>query len=1059
MATRALPTDPMIATSWHFKALSIDRVWNEYSGAGTSTGVYDDGIQITHEDLAANYDASKELVIGGVRYSGAMGDAQHGTAVAGIIGAVADNGKGGAGISYGTKLTGVTILGDGPDFMTAIRSMNRFDTTNNSWNWVDKFVDSPTSWWGSEFLAGLKSAVDTGRGGLGTVIVNAAGNDWTYDRRDANTSEFNATRFTITVAATSSNGDVSSYSNRGASILVAGAGDGIATTDRMGTSGYGSGNYITGFAGTSAATPTVTGIVNLMHEASGNKLGWRDVQDIIAITADQTTATSLSATGVAGQGAFTWTINKANGVDGGGMHFSNDVGFGRIDAYEAVRLAEVWTRFGAAKTSANELKAVASGSSSIQLTDNASASFSFAIGTQLLVEHVDLTLTLTHGNLNDLQVELFSAEGTRSIVLTPGTGVQISESNFTWAFGSEAFRGELSAGTWTVKITDTRAGSTGSLSGWKLEAFGSAVSQDSVYHYTDEFLKLKALDASRGVLADTGGIDWINLAAVGGQVVADLLGPIVVAGSKWIDIAAGTLIENIVSSDGNDILKGNGAANKLVGMRGDDTLAGLGGADVLDGGVGTDTADYSASAAAVQVDLAALFQIGGDAQGDSLVSIENVIGSALGDTLSGDAGNNVLAGGGGNDSIDGRVGIDTVVFANVLSNYAIAKSIVNGVTFYTLTDKTGATGVDTVSNVEIFRFASGDLTVAQVDALAVNGVVVNSISGTTAADTLNGTVGADQMKGLAGNDLIRGSAGADSIDGGDGIDTVDYSLSTAAVQVHMTNPVQTGGFAAGDVLTNVENLTGSAYGDELRGNADANTILGGNGNDVLEGRAGADRLDGGAGIDIATYWSSSSGVNVDLARASQLNGDAQGDVLIAIENINGSNFADFIAGNGAANTLNGFAGNDTFIGRAGADTIDGGDGIDAVSYAGSLGVNIDLTRASQLLNDAAGDVLRNIENVTGSSYADTLAGNAGNNVLTGSGGADFFRFVGDFGNDTISDFVRGTDKIVVVGRAYSNLLFSVSGADKLIAVAGTDDTIRLAGGASLALTSSDFRFA
>ncbi|MGB3277870.1 MAG: Hint domain-containing protein, partial [Pseudorhodobacter sp.] len=100
-----------------------------------------------------------------------------------------------------------------------------------------------------------------------------------------------------------------------------------------------------------------------------------------------------------------------------------------------------------------------------------------------------------------------------------------------------------------------------------------------------------------------------------------------------------------------------------------------------------------------------------------------------------------------------------------------------------------------------------------------------------------------------GNDTILGGVGADIINGGAGIDTVDYTASSAAVNVNLAAGTASGGDAAGDVISNVENLTGSSFNDSLTGNTGANQLLGGAGNDSLFGGAGNDTIDGGAGTD------------------------------------------------------------------------------------------------------------------------------------------------------------------------------------------------------------------
>lgn len=119
-------------------------------------------------------------------------------------------------------------------------------------------------------------------------------------------------------------------------------------------------------------------------------------------------------------------------------------------------------------------------------------------------------------------------------------------------------------------------------------------------------------------------------------------------------------VENVTGSGLADQLTGDSGANLLSGGGGGDVLVGGAGADSLYGGSGTDTADYSASTAGVAVDLTAGTGSGGDAQGDVLNSIEHLVGSSFGDTLTGNTGNNQLSGGAGNDLVIGSTGNDTL---------------------------------------------------------------------------------------------------------------------------------------------------------------------------------------------------------------------------------------------------------------------------------------------------------------------------------------------------------------------------------------------------------------
>ncbi|MBF8274216.1 MAG: hypothetical protein HW380_3321, partial [Magnetococcales bacterium] len=135
-------------------------------------------------------------------------------------------------------------------------------------------------------------------------------------------------------------------------------------------------------------------------------------------------------------------------------------------------------------------------------------------------------------------------------------------------------------------------------------------------------------------------------------------------GTNNLVIAFGVTIENATGGANEDILNGNEVANVLTGGAGDDVLEGMAGADTLVGGVGLDTAAYRFSSAGVTVNLTTNSGTGGDAQGDSFDSIENVTGSGLDDDLTGDANVNVLRGGLGDDALDGAGGDDTLAGGN-----------------------------------------------------------------------------------------------------------------------------------------------------------------------------------------------------------------------------------------------------------------------------------------------------------------------------------------------------------------------------------------------------------
>lgn len=241
----------------------------------------------------------------------------------------------------------------------------------------------------------------------------------------------------------------------------------------------------------------------------------------------------------------------------------------------------------------------------------------------------------------------------------------------------------------------------------------------------------------------------------------------------------------------------------------------------------------------------------------------------------------------------------------------------------------------------------------------------NTIFGFAGNDVIDGGAGNDTLYGDDGDDRLIGGAGNDTFHGGDGLDTVDYSTASGAVTIDLSrgsSEQDTRGAGRDTIWYDVENLTGSAFNDTLRGSYTANTLnggagddfiyggggsdilLGGAGDDYLNGEADDDSYDGGGGFDTVTYESASAGVTVDLTKAGPQNTRGGGvETLVNIEALKGSFYADTLTGDGAANkleggagadTLSGAAGDDLLIGGAGDDTLDGGTGSDTVRYYG-----------------------------------------------------------------------------------------------------------------------------
>ena len=195
-------------------------------------------------------------------------------------------------------------------------------------------------------------------------------------------------------------------------------------------------------------------------------------------------------------------------------------------------------------------------------------------------------------------------------------------------------------------------------------------------------------------------------------------------------------------------------------------MIGGSGADSLIGGTGTDTADYSGSAAPVDVNLATGTGTGGAAEGDSYTEIENVTGSAFNDTITGDGTDNSLSGGDGDDSLDGGAGNDT------LSGGAGNDTLIGGSGADSLV---GGTGTDTAdysgsaAPVDV-SLATGTGSGGDATGDSLSGIEV--VSGSSGDDTITGDTADNTLIGGAGNDILDGGDGSDFVDGGAGNDSI-----------------------------------------------------------------------------------------------------------------------------------------------------------------------------------------------------------------------------------------------------------------------------------------------
>jgi Ca2+-binding RTX toxin-like protein len=244
----------------------------------------------------------------------------------------------------------------------------------------------------------------------------------------------------------------------------------------------------------------------------------------------------------------------------------------------------------------------------------------------------------------------------------------------------------------------------------------------------------------------------------------------------------------------------------------------------------------------------------------------------------------------------------------------------------------------------------------------------------------------DSLTGSASNDLFYPGAGNDVVNGGSGgFDEVSYADAPSAETVNLGAGTAIGGGGV-DTLTSIHGVYGSEFDDSLTGSASP---------DEFWGLGGADSIIGAGGFDFADYDHAAGAVTVNLS-TGVVSGADGADHLSQISGVIGTDFADTLTGNAAANS---------FYGLFGDDTITGGAGSDFVHYDFRLltsGVQVNLATGT-VTGGEGNDHLSQIESVFGSTAGDSLTGSSAGNTLIGFDGADTINAVdGISGNDTVN---------------------------------------------------------
>ncbi len=541
--------DPLLAEQWHLENTGQSAYANTSGEMGEDLGmstalaqgptgtsvqvaVVDTGLEICHPDLSDNVEAGASYNFntrinfrtGAMFWANSvesdpfnpatLGD--HGTSVAGIIAASANNGIGGRGVAPSARLRGYNFLNDIQFSSAHFDSLGASDQNPDStdahiFNMSYGTLGSESNV-GLDLRAVLRNGVTNLRSDRGAIYVKAAGNafnacsslvrydtgtDYDVNREigcvSSNGDPTNNLPYVLAIGGFSANGKRSSYSSTGANLWVsAPAGQygrenpAIITTDQMESDrGYDAfsgaglpvdatenphGDYVSTFNGTSSAAPNTSGAIALLLEAAP-ELTWRDVKYILAKTARQIDPdippVRIAFSGEAAVLRHGWITNAA------GYHFHNWYGFGAVAMDEALALAGTHTPDSLGAFTETE---------SFQQTESASIPDNSGLGvTQTLnidelsdsatIESVRLHISVTHPFTNDLGVYLISPSGTESILNPVFNEILVGNEDLDWNLLSNAFYGESPQGEWKLKVIDAAPGDSGTLDSWSLKFY------------------------------------------------------------------------------------------------------------------------------------------------------------------------------------------------------------------------------------------------------------------------------------------------------------------------------------------------------------------------------------------------------------------------------------------------------------------------------------------------------------------------------------------------------------------------------------------------------------
>ncbi|CAD6981515.1 unnamed protein product [Tilletia controversa] len=466
-------SDPIFPEQWHLANdkiigydLNISDVWRQnIKGKGINVALIDDGLDMHSPDLkenfyaAGSYDFNAHTELPEPR----VHDDQHGTRCAGEIAAI-KNDVCGVGVAYEAHVSGLRILSGPISDVDEAAALN-YDYQNNhiyscSWGPPDdgKSMDAPKGLIAKAILNGIHN----GRHGKGSIYVFAGGNGGGSDDQ-CNFDGYTNSIYSMTIAAVDREGKHPYYSEMCSANLAAawssGSGDHIHTTD---VAWNGKNRCTTMHGGTSAAAPLVAGVVALALQARPD-LTWRDVQYVTVRSAVMVNPDDPD-----------WQKTQA------GRHYNHKFGYGVIDAYQFIEQAkahklvkpQAWLESGNISHPVSD-----------QFISKLGVSSTFTITKEMLLksnlevlEHVTVRVWIHHERRGDLDVELTSPHGTKSVLARPRRYDEDTRGLPGWSFMSLKHWEEDPVGTWKLEVFDRATPEkTGNFFGWSMTLWGASI--------------------------------------------------------------------------------------------------------------------------------------------------------------------------------------------------------------------------------------------------------------------------------------------------------------------------------------------------------------------------------------------------------------------------------------------------------------------------------------------------------------------------------------------------------------------------------------------------------